>query len=56
MLLDVAEVFATSLEDLKHPAVGEKFQIDTGASPPIKKRAYKMAQPAIEFLNKTILG
>ena len=56
MLLDVAEVFATSLDDLRQPAKGEKFRIDTGTSPPIKRRAYKMARPAVEFLNKTILG
>ncbi len=56
MLLDVAEVFATSLIDLREPAKGEKFKIDTGSSAPIKCRAFRMAWIAAEFLRKTIIG
>jgi hypothetical protein len=36
MLLQVADVFATSLEDLRQPALSEEFHIDTGVSLPIK--------------------
>ena len=56
MLLSVADVFATSLDDLSTPATGEPFYIDTGDSPPIKQRPFKMGHREVEFLNKTILG
>lgn len=36
MLLDVAEVFCTAIEDLKVPAKGEAFEIITGEAKPIK--------------------
>jgi hypothetical protein len=36
MLLGVADVFATHLDDLATPAAGEKFHIDTGDHTPIK--------------------
>ena len=56
MLLGVADVFATELTDLVHPADTEEFTIDTRNSPPIKQRPFKMGRKEVEFLNKTILG
>ena len=56
MLLGVADVFATELTDLVHPADTEEFTIDTRDSPPIKQRPFKMGRKEVEFLNKTILG
>ena len=56
MLLEVADVFATSLDDLAQPAKGDTFCIDTGDSIPIKQRPFKMSRADAEFLNKTILG
>ena len=36
MLLDVADVVCTDIEDLRVPAKGEPFEINTGDSRPIK--------------------
>ena len=43
MLLGVADVFATSLDDLVVPASGEEFEIDTGDAVPIKQKPFRMA-------------
>ena len=56
MLLGVADVFATSLDDLVVPASGEEFEIDTGDAVPIKQKPFRMGNRELEFLNKTILG
>jgi len=56
MLLQVADVFATSLQDLSTPASGDSFEIDTGTATPIKQRPFKMGAREVEFLNVTILG
>lgn len=56
MLLSVADVFATSLNDLEQPADCAPFEIDTGDALPIKARPFKMGQREVEYLNTTILG
>ena len=56
MLLSVADVFATSLQDLAVPAKGDKFSIDTSDALPIKQKPFKMGKREVEFLNTTILG
>ena len=36
MLLEVADALAVSMDDLRVPAAGAKFRVDTGDATPIK--------------------
>ena len=54
MLLDVADVFCTDIEDLKKPAKGEPFEIDTGNTSPIKQRPFRLAPREMQWLDSTI--
>ena len=54
MLLEVADVFCVDIEDLRTPAKGEPFEINTGDAPPIKQRPYRLGEKEQQFLDKTI--
>ena len=42
MLLEISDVFCVDIEDLKSPAKGEPFEIDTGTAKPIKQRPFRL--------------
>ena len=54
MLLGVADVLCTEIEDLRTPAKGEPFEIDTGDAKPIKQRPYRLADRESLWLEKTV--
>jgi hypothetical protein len=54
MLLEVADVFCTDIEDLKQPAKGEPFEINTEGASPIKQRPFRLAPREMQWLDETI--
>lgn len=54
MLLEVASVLATSIEDLRTAAKGDPMEIDTGEARPIKSKPFRQGPKEMEYLTKTI--